>query len=136
MKIVATTLHESILKIALISHYTTTTVTDKYQNKYRIPSARLQSWDYSSNAAYFITICTTKREQYFGQITNGTMDLVEQGKKANQFWLEIPDHFSFVFLDEYVIMPNHMHGIIIIDKPDNIENLTGVETGHALSLQI
>lgn len=47
------------------------------------------------------------------------MDLVEQGKKANQFWLEIPDHFSFVFLDQFVVMPNHIHGIIIIDKPGN-----------------
>lgn len=110
-------------------------MTDKYQNKYRIPSARLRSWDYSSNAAYFITICTAKREHYFGKIIEGKMDLSEQGKMANQFWLEIPNHFAFAFLDEFVVMPNHVHGIIIIDKPDNIENLTGVETGHALSLR-
>ncbi len=112
-------------------------MSDKYQNKYRIPSARLQSWDYSSNAAYFITICTAKREHYFGEIANGKMDLSEQGKMANQFWLEIPDHFSFVFLDEFVVMPNHMHGIIIIDKPggNDIDYGLNVGTGHALSLR-
>ena len=112
-------------------------MTDKYQNKYRIPSARLQSWDYSSNAAYFITICNAQRKHCFGQITNGKMNLSKQGKMANQFWLEIPDHFSFVFLDEFVVMPNHMHGIIIIDKPgtNDIEYGSNVETGHALSLQ-
>jgi len=55
------------------------------------------------------------------------MDLSEQGKMANQYWLEIPHHFSFVFLDEFVVMPNHLHGIIIIDKPgnNNIDNVTG-----------
>ena len=110
---------------------------DKYQNKYRIPSARLHSWDYSSNGAYFITICTAKREHYFGQIKNGKMNFSEQGKLANQYWLEIPDHFSFVFLDEFVVMPNHTHGIIIIDNPVNndIDYDSNVETGHALSLQ-
>lgn len=118
-------------------------MTEKYQNKHRIPSARLQSWDYGSNAAYFITICTAKRAHFFGQITNGKMELSEQGKMANQYWLEIPDHFSFVFLDEFVVMPNHMHGIIIINKPVNNDNNyisdgsdgSNVETGHALSLQ-
>jgi len=87
---------------------------DKYQNKYRIPSARLQTGDYGSNAAYFITICTVKREHYFGQITNGKMNLSQQRKIANQFWLEIPNHFSFVLLDEFIIMPNHVHGIMVL----------------------
>ena len=118
-------------------------MTEKYQNKYRVPSARLQSWDYSSNAAYFITICTAKRTHFFGQIINGKMNLSEQGKLANQYWLEIPDHFSFVFLDEFIVMPNHMHGIIIINKPLNNDGdyisddsgVSNVETGRALSLQ-
>jgi putative transposase len=116
-------------------------MTEKYQNKYRIPSARLQSWDYGSNAAYFITICTVKRNHFLGQIINGKMNLSEQGKLANQYWLEIPDHFSFVSLDEFIVMPNHMHGIIIINKPLNNDGdyisddsgVSNVETGHALS---
>jgi putative transposase len=110
---------------------------DKYLNKYRIPSARLPSWDYGSNGEYFITICTAKRNHYFGEIINDIMHLSEQGKKAFQYWLEIPDHFSFVSLDEFVVMPNHTHGIIIIDKPRGYDwDITPivVETGHALSL--
>jgi len=109
----------------------------KYQNKYRIPSARLQTWDYGSNGAYFITVCTLKREHYFGHIINGNMELSDQGKLANKHWLEIPGHFSFVMLDEFIVMPNHIHGIIVIDKPFDNENFTNdaVETGHALSLQ-
>jgi putative transposase len=127
---------------------------DKYQNKYRIQSARLPSWDYSSNAVYFITICTNNREYFFGEIIDGKMQLSEPGKIANRFWLEIPDHFPFVILDEFVVMPNHIHGIIVINKPvdnnnvDNVGsnvagngtenvagNVTNVETGHALSLR-
>lgn len=112
---------------------------DKYQNKYRIPSARLQSWDYGNNGAYFITVCTAKRKHYFGEIINGQMHLSEIGKKVNHCWLEIPNHFQFVLIDEFVVMPNHTHGIIVIDKPDNYDGgglADGpVETGQALSLQ-
>jgi putative transposase len=101
---------------------------DKYQDKYRVQSARLSSWDYRSNAAYFITICTLNREHYFGEITRRSMQLSEIGKKAKDNWLDIPNHFSFVMLDAFVIMPNHLHGIIVIDKPV-------AETLHATSLQ-
>ena len=90
---------------------------DKYQNKYRIPSARLQTWDYGSNASYFITICTKNREHSFGEIVDNEMHLNEIGKLAEQYWLEIPVHFSFIELGNFVIMPNHVHGILIIDNP-------------------
>lgn len=90
---------------------------DKYKNKYRIPSARLQTWDYGSNAAYFITICTKNRNHLFGKIFNNETQLNEIGKLAEQFWLEIPVHFSFIELGNFVVMPNHVHGILIIDKP-------------------
>jgi REP-associated tyrosine transposase len=106
---------------------------DKYQDKYRIPSARLASWNYSSNGAYFITICTAHREHYFGKIINGKMQLSEQGKMANHYWSQIPGHFSFIVLDEFVVMPNHIHGIVVIDKPDSFDGI-GVETLHATSL--
>lgn len=91
---------------------------DKFENKYRIPSARAQWWDYGSNAPYFITICTKNREHFFGEIKNGKMVLSGIGRMAHDFWMEIPMHFSFVVLDEFVVMPNHIHGIIIIDKND------------------
>jgi hypothetical protein len=93
-------------------------MSDKFQNKYRISSARLKNWDYGSNAIYFVTICTQNREHYFGTIADERMELSETGKIAQRFWFEIPIHFPFVKLGESVVMPNHIHGIIIIDKPD------------------
>jgi REP element-mobilizing transposase RayT len=91
---------------------------DKYQNKYRIPSARLQTWDYSSNGLYFITICTANRAHYFGDILlPGTMVLNRPGELAETFWLEIPTQFPFIELGNFVVMPNHIHGILIIDHP-------------------
>ena len=94
-------------------------MSDKFQGKYRIKSARLQNWDYSNNGLYFVTICTANRELYFGDIVNGEMQLSEIGRLANKYWKEIPNHFPFVELDEFVIMPNHVHGIIIINKPND-----------------
>ncbi len=94
-------------------------MTDKYQNKYRIASTRLKNWDYGGNGAYFITICTRDRVHYFGEITHGRMVMSEIGRMAEKFWKEIPVHFPHVRLDEFVIMPNHVHGIIIIDKHDD-----------------
>jgi putative transposase len=89
---------------------------NKFQNKYRIPSARLQTWDYANNGAYFITICTKNREQYFGKIENNEMQLSEIGKFAEEFWLEIPNQFSFIELGNFIVMPNHIHGILIINN--------------------
>ena len=89
---------------------------NKFQNKYRIPSARLQMWDYSNNGAYFITICTQNRHHFFGQIQNQKMQLSEIGKLAEKFWCEIPNHFPIVQLGNFVVMPNHVHGILIIDN--------------------
>lgn len=65
---------------------------EKFQNKYRIPSARLQSWDYGTNAAYFITICTQNRAHFFGDIMDGKMQLNEIGQLAEKYWMEIPHH--------------------------------------------
>ncbi|WP_303925208.1 transposase [Draconibacterium sediminis] len=91
---------------------------DKFRNKYRIPSARLQNWDYSRNAAYFVTICTQGREHYFGDVVNGEMQLSAIGEIAETEWLKTfdmrPD--MNLILGEYIIMPNHFHAIIIIGK--------------------
>jgi len=92
---------------------------NKFKNKYRISSARLQTWDYSNNGAYFITICTQNRHYFFGNINNGIMQLSEIGKLAEQFWHEIPNHFPMVELGNFVVMPNHVHGILIIDKTND-----------------
>ncbi|WP_421919303.1 transposase [Marinifilum sp.] len=108
-------------------------MTAKFQNKYRIPSARWKDWDYASQGIYFVTICTNNREHYFGEITVKThesgvsttnnknnsesdvsMKLSEIGELTHKFWKEIPKHFPFVQLHEFVIMPNHIHGMIEI----------------------
>jgi len=92
---------------------------DKYQNKYRIPSTRLRSWDYGWNASYFVTICTKAHECYFGEIFDGSIHLSKIGIIVKKYWLEIPQHFSFVKIDAFVIMPNHIHGIIVINKEND-----------------
>ena len=106
---------------------------DKYQNKYRIPTNRLQGYDYGANGCYYVTICTKNRNHYFGEIGHVETDNYPSLRKtdnypslrkteiaeiAEKYWLEIPNHFPFVILDEYVIMPNHIHGILIFNKPD------------------
>lgn len=93
-------------------------------NKHHRRSIRLKNYDYSQPGAYFITICTHNRQCLFGEIVNGEMVLNEYGEIAKQCWLEIPVHFPHVQLDEFVIMPNHVHGIIIVGSR------------HALTLQI
>ena len=121
---------------------------DKFQNKYRIPSTRLVGYDYGSNGLYFVTICTKNKIHYFGDIvetdnypspnktnitdtdnylslqnTNETdnypsLQATEIGKIAREFWQQIPHHFPFVELDEFIIMPNHIHGVLFFNKPD------------------
>ncbi|NJO91243.1 MAG: hypothetical protein HC831_21465 [Chloroflexia bacterium] len=90
---------------------------EKFQNKYRTSSTRLQTWDYGKNAPYFVTICTQNRECFFGKVIDGEMQLSEIGEIARKYWLEIPNHFPFVVLDAFVVMPNHVHGIVVINKP-------------------
>lgn len=88
--------------------------------KFRIPSARHPTWDYSRNGKYFITICTHNRLHHFGKIENKKMQLSEMGKWADACWREIPSHFPFVILHNHIIMPDHMHGIIEIAKTDGV----------------
>jgi REP element-mobilizing transposase RayT len=91
---------------------------DKFQDRYRIPSARLQNWDYRRNAAYFITICTAGRVCCFGNVADGKMHLSHLGIIADILWHEIANHSKNVELDAYVVMPNHIHGILILNGDD------------------
>lgn len=92
---------------------------EKFKNQFRIPSARLQNWDYSTDGAYFITICTQNREHFFGEIISVENDFEmksnQLGVLAEEIWFEIPTHFPFIELDEFVVMPNHIHGILMIN---------------------
>jgi REP element-mobilizing transposase RayT len=87
-----------------------------FKDKYRIQSTRLKDWDYSQEGFYYITICTKDREPFFGRIINNKIKLSSIGEIVEQFWKEIPEHYENVSLDEYIIMPDHMHGIIIINE--------------------
>ncbi|MBU0649420.1 transposase [Patescibacteria group bacterium] len=94
-----------------------------FQNKYRVPSARLPSWDYSSAGFYFVTICTKDRKEYFGDVNKEEMVFNDLGIIARKYWQEIPRHFAQVELDEYIIMPNHVHGIIKIRRDEALPRL-------------
>jgi REP element-mobilizing transposase RayT len=106
-----------------------------YKNKYRIDSIRLQNHDYSSAGMYFVTICTHLKEHYFGEIKNNEIFHSPIGKMAELFWQKIPQHFPFVELDEFVVMPNHLHGIIVINERSEIHGQASVETHNHASLQ-
>jgi REP element-mobilizing transposase RayT len=90
---------------------------EKFRNKYRVPSARLQNWNYGTNGAYFITICTKDMQHFFGEVVDKKMVLNTTGALAEEYWIEIVKQFPYVELGNFQIMPNHMHGILIIDKP-------------------
>jgi len=137
-----------------------------YNNKYRIESARLQGYDYGSNGAYHITICTKGRLPYFGKIVetdynpslpkatnsclsqvnnlkedikkaalktdyNPSLQLTTIGTVAIESWRDIPNHFSFVLLDSFILMPNHLHGILIINKQEN--NDSSISKSHNIA---
>ena len=82
-------------------------------------SVRLKNYNYAANGYYFVTICTQNKQYFFGDVVNDKMQLSTVGKIAHQYWSEIPQHSKHTYLDEFIIMPNHVHGIIIIDNPQN-----------------
>ena len=77
-------------------------------------SVRLPDFDYSQPGAYFVTIVTQDRKILFGQIVGGEMELNDIGRMVRAAWIAIPEHYPMVELGEFVIMPNHFHGIIAI----------------------
>ncbi len=84
--------------------------------KHHRRSIRLKGYDYTQPGAYFITICTHGRECLFGEIIDGEMHLNEAGPIVVQTWWDLPNHVPNVQLDAFVVMPNHVHGIIIITE--------------------
>ena len=83
----------------------------RYKN---IKQHRLKGYDYSSNEYYYVTICT--KNNFFGEVVDGKMKLSGIGEVARDFWLKTPDCFNNVILDEWIFMPNHIHGIIVIQN--------------------
>ena len=90
-------------------------MTTYFQNKFRNETIRLQNWNYRWDGSYFITICTKNREHFFGEIVNGKMNLSNIGVLADIFWHEIKNHSKNIKLDAFVVMPNHIHAILILN---------------------
>ena len=89
---------------------------DKFADKYRIPSSRLNGWDYSSPGLYFVTICTYCHNKFLGEIVDEKMVLSSAGEIVRDCLLQIPLHFNHARIDSSVVMPNHVHLIVNIEK--------------------
>lgn len=125
---------------------------EKYKDNYRTRSARLENWDYGSHGLYYLTICTKGWVPYFGEMqpskNNGDgphLEFTSIGIIALNNWKAIPDFYSFVELDEYVFMPDHLHAILFINNPNKnswapnkfgpqTENLAAVLRGYKSSV--
>jgi putative transposase len=82
-------------------------------------SIRLQSWDYSREGAYFITVCTQNREYLFGEISHDSMQLNAPGTMVVEAWDRLPDRLPFMQLDARILMPNHFHAIVVIHRGES-----------------
>jgi REP element-mobilizing transposase RayT len=86
-------------------------------------SIRLKGYDYSRAGMYFVTICAQDRKCFFGSISGEKMSLNKAGRLIQEIWDAIPEHYSGVTVDEFVVMPNHVHGIIVISPMDIKQSL-------------
>ncbi|NOS85730.1 MAG: transposase [Ignavibacteria bacterium] len=89
-----------------------------FNNKYRVESAKLKGWDYSDTSIYYVTICTENMTKFFGKISNGRIDLTSEGKIVKEEWMKTAEIRKNALLDEFIVMPNHLHGIIALTKSD------------------
>ena len=101
---------------------------EKYQDRFRIPSARAAWWDYGAEGAYFVTVCTHDRAHCFGEVIGEEVRLSPEGQQAKEIWEMIPQQFDYAWLGASVVMPNHVHGIVGILHRDAINR---VSTGHS-----
>lgn len=85
-------------------------------NNLRRKRIRLRSWDYRSPGWYFVTICTRTKENFFGNVMEDEVQLSPIGDRARNYWVAIKSHFQFIELDDFLVMPNHIHGILILNS--------------------
>jgi REP element-mobilizing transposase RayT len=102
-------------------------MTNSTSHKHR-RSIRLPGFDYARCGAYFVTICTAHRQNLFGAVMDGTMVLNEAGEVAASCWTAIPSHFPIASVDAWVVMPNHVHGILLIETDGEVEH-TAIPNG-------
>lgn len=108
-----------------------------FRGKYRIPSARLIGHDYAWPGRYFVTICTHGRVRWFGKIRNGIMGLNDAGCVVADCWTGIPDHYENVRLGPWIIMPDHLHGIIELTPVETRESrvsTTAIRESHVSAI--
>ena len=85
-------------------------------------SVRLKRYDYSQSGGYFVTICVQDRQSAFGSVIEGEMHLDATGLLAQSVWTQLTERFPGVLLDEFVLMPNHLHGIILLPSRQDAGN--------------
>ena len=95
---------------------------------------RLPKYDYSRTGWYFVTICTQERDCRFGEIVDAEMRLNDAGLMIERWWRKLPDKFTSITIDVYVVMPNHFHGIVVIEDNDDLD--VGEHTGSPLHNEI
>ena len=94
-----------------------------FKETYRIESARKPYWDYSCPGWYFVTVCTQNRRLLLGKVVDDAVDLSAIGRYTTACWQEIPTHHHDVEIDEFIVMPNHVHGIIVLTGPERLPTL-------------
>lgn len=94
-------------------------------------SIRLKGYDYRQAGAYYVTICCYQKICFLGEIINGIMKPNFAGETAAAVWYNLPRHFPFLELDAFVVMPNHFHGIIVINQHENNKNLGNIPPRQA-----
>ncbi|MGP1382654.1 MAG: transposase [Thainema sp.] len=105
-------------------------------DKHHRRSIRLKGYDYSSPGAYFITICTYQRECLFGNIVDGKMQLNSFGQVIQGHGLKLSNHHSHLRLDEFIVMPNHIHGILILSNENECDQSDTVGAGLADTVSV
>lgn len=101
----------------------------EFDSNRRRKSIRLHEYDYSQTGAYFVTICVHNKEQAFGQIKNGETHLSQAGEIVHHEWLRLAEILPAVALDEFVIMPNHVHRIVVLKQAASDKEMTEYRRG-------
>lgn len=100
----------------------------------RINSLRLSGFNYSKPGAYFVTICKATYKIQFGEIVNASVILSPFGNVIEEHWKRIPARFPDIVVDEFIVMPDHLHGILFLQHNSLKENITGDRDGSPLLL--
>lgn len=103
-----------------------------YRNRFRIPSARRLGWDYRWTGVYAVTICVQGRVCCLGEVTERSVSLSPYGQIVEEEWLRIPEIYPHVALDEWIIMPDHLHGILMFEKEEGNPWSPGLLTAGSL----